>query len=85
MGGPVGLGDGWLRLLHFDTESNPPTISVETYSTYYGQNSNEMPEYVDRYRDHEQPNMTDEQFLGAEEFEVVLEDFRERFGMAGDE
>jgi hypothetical protein len=29
--------------------------------------------------------MTDEQFLEAEEFEVVLEDFRERFGMPGDE
>ena len=85
MGGPVGLGDGWLRLLHFDTESNPPRISVETYSTYYQQKSSEMPEYVDRYRDHEQPNMTDEQFLEAEEFEVVLEDFRERFGMPGDE
>ena len=83
MGGPVGLGDGWLRLLHFDTESNPPRISVETYSTYYQQKSSEMLEYVDRYRDHEQPDMTDEQFLAAEEFEVVLEDFRERFGMPG--
>lgn len=79
-GGPVGIGDGWLRLLNFDTASDPPTISVSTYSTYYHQTSNEMLEYVVRYRDHEQPDMTDEQFRAAEEFEVVLEDFRERFG-----
>jgi hypothetical protein len=67
-------------LLNFDTASDPPTISVSTYSTYYHQTSNEMLEYVVRYRDHEQPDMTDEQFRAAEEFEVVLEDFRERFG-----
>jgi hypothetical protein len=68
-------------LLNFDTASDPPTISVSTYSTYYDQTSGEMTDYVARYRDHEQPDMTDEQFLAAEEFEIVLEDFRARFGV----
>ena len=81
LGGPVGIGDGWLRLLNFDTASDPPTISVSTYSTYYDQTSGEMTDYAARYRDHEQPDMTDEQFLAAEEFEIVLEDFRSRFGI----
>ena len=82
-GGPVGLGDGWLRLLEFDTASNPPAISVRTYSTYYGETSSEHAGYVEKYRDHEQPDMSDEAFLAAEEFEIVLEDFRARFGPPG--
>lgn len=80
MGGPVGLGDGWLRLLRFDTTMSPPTISVRTYSTHYEKYSDEMPEYVAWYRDHEQPDMSDEEFLAAEAFEIVLDDFTERFG-----
>ncbi|MCP4905690.1 MAG: serine/threonine protein phosphatase [bacterium] len=79
-GDPVGLGDGWLRLLEFDTASDPPSISVRTYSTYYGETSGEHEGYVAKYRDHEQPDMSDEAFLSAEEFEIVLEDFRARFG-----
>jgi hypothetical protein len=82
-GGPVGLGDGWLRLLEFDTASDPPTISVSTYSTYYGKTSSEHEGYVEKYRDHEQPGMSDEAFLAAEEFEIVLEDFVARFGAPG--
>lgn len=80
MGGPTGIGDGWLRLLRFDTASDPPTIEMETFSTYYEQYSSEQPEYTDRYREHEQPKMTDEEFLAAEEYEIVLDDFRMRFG-----
>ena len=80
MGGPTGIGDGWLRLLHFDTASNPPTIQMQTFSTYYGKHSSELPTYADWYREHEQPEMTDEEFLAAEEYEIVLRDFRARFG-----
>ena len=80
MGGPVGLGDGWLRLLRFDTTTTPPTIAVRTFSTHYQKFSDELPEYVDWYRDHEQPKMSDEEFLAAETFDVVLEDFVRRFG-----
>ena len=80
MGGPVGLGDGWLRLLEFDTTVEPPRISMRTYSTYYRKHASEMPEYARRYREHEQPAMSDEEFLAAEEYEIVLEDFRARFG-----
>ncbi len=80
MGGPVGLGDGWLRLLSFDTTTNPPSIAVRTYSTHYGKYSDEVPEYAAWYREHEQKKMTDEEFLAAESFDVVLDDFISRFG-----
>ena len=80
MGGPVGLGDGWLRLLEFDTSSDPVTISMKTYSTHYKQFADEMPEYAATYRPHEQPMMTDEEFMAAEQYELVLDDFRSRFG-----
>ena len=82
MGGPTGIGDGWLRLLRFDTASNPPTIQMRTFSTYYGTYSGDLPTYADWYREHEQPKMSDEEFLAAEEYEIVLRDFRARFGEA---
>jgi hypothetical protein len=79
-GGPAPLGDGWLRLLHFDTEANPPTIAMRTFSTYYEKHSSELPTYAAWYREHEQPTMSDAEFLAAEEYEIVLDDFRARFG-----
>lgn len=79
-GGPTGLGDGWLRLLMFDTESDPPTISMRTFSTHYDAYSHELPTYAAWYRAHEQPGMTDAEFLAAEEYEIELADFRARFG-----
>lgn len=79
-GGPIGIGDGWLRLLRFDTASNPPTIAMETFSTYYNKHAAEVPTYAEWYRAHEQPKMTDEEFLAAEGYEIVLDDFRARFG-----
>ena len=83
MGGPVGLGDGWLRLLEFDTTVDPPRIAMRTYSTRYGKHASEMPDYVAWYRDHEQAEMSDEEFMAAEEYEIVLTDFRARFGAPG--
>ena len=77
---PVGLGDGWLRLLEFDTTVDPPRIAMRTYSTHYGKHASEMPDYVAWYRDHEQKGMSDADFMAAEEYEIVLTDFRARFG-----
>jgi calcineurin-like phosphoesterase family protein len=76
---PVGIGDGWLRLLTFDMSAATPTIQVKTYSTHYQKLSSEMPDYAKWYRPQEQPDMTDAEFLAAEEFTISLTDFRERF------
>lgn len=81
MGGlPVGLGDGWLRLLTFELGGETPTMRVRTWSTHYLTESGALATYADWYRAHEQPGMSDEEFLAAESFDVPLEDFRERFG-----
>jgi hypothetical protein len=76
---PVGIGDGWLRLLTFDMGAPTPTLQVRTYSTHYKKFSSEMPDYAHWYQPKEQPKMTDAEFLAAEEFVVPLSDFRERF------
>ncbi len=81
MGGPTGLGDGWLRLLRFDTASDPPKIAMRTFSTYYDEYSSGLATYAEWYRAHEQPKMSDAEFLAAEEYDIVLQDFRERFGL----
>ncbi|MBK7949840.1 MAG: metallophosphoesterase [Deltaproteobacteria bacterium] len=78
--GPTGIGDGWLRILRFETGGVAPRIDVRTYSTHYRRLSSELERYADWYRPHEQPNMSDAEFLAAEEFTVPLVDFRERFG-----
>lgn len=76
---PVGIGDGWMRLMTFDMGLAVPTITVKTYSTYYKKFSGETAEYVERYRDREQPKMTDAQFQAADDFVIELTDFRPRF------
>ncbi len=78
--GPTGIGDGWLRMLRFETGGVAPRIDVRTYSTHYRELSSELKHYADWYRPHEQPEMTDAEFLAAEEFTIPLVDFRERFG-----
>ena len=76
----TGIGDGWLRLMHFDTGLDVPIIKVRTYSTYYKKHSNEFPEYAAWYRKMEQPDMTDEEFMQADHFAIELNDFKKRFG-----
>lgn len=78
--GPTGIGDGWLRVLRFETGGIAPRIDVRTYSTFYREHSSEIEQYADWYREHEQPGMTDDEFLDAEEFTIPLIDFRARFG-----
>lgn len=77
---PAGLGDGWFRLLDFDLASDSPKIEVRTYSTHYNTLSSELGTYAEWYREHEQPKMTDAEFLATEEFIIPLDDFQERFG-----
>jgi hypothetical protein len=81
MGGlPTGIGDGWFRLLTFDLAGESPIMKVRTYSTHYDARSSGLETYSAWYREHEQPDKSDEEFLASEEFDVPLEDFRERFG-----
>ena len=77
---PVGIGDGWMRFMTFDLSGETPVIKVRTYSTYYKKFSGETPEYAAWYRKVEQPKMSDQEFLAADDFTIRLEDFRQRFG-----
>ena len=77
---PVGIGDGWMRFMTFDMSGETPVIKVRTYSTYYKKFSGETPEYAAWYRKVEQPKMSDQEFLAADDFTIRLEDFRKRFG-----
>jgi hypothetical protein len=63
----------------FDMASSTPRITSKTYSTHYKKFSGELPEYASWYRPHEQPKMTDAEFLAAEDFVITLADFRQRF------
>ena len=67
-------------MLRFETGGVAPRIDVRTYSTHYRELSSELEHYVAWYRSHEQPKMTDAEFLDAEEFTIPLVDFRERVG-----
>jgi hypothetical protein len=80
MRGPVGIGDGWLRMMTFDLAAATPTIAVRTYSTHYKTGSRSLETYGPWYREHEQPDMTDAEFHDADDFEIELSDFRARFG-----
>lgn len=80
MRGPVGIGDGWLRLLELDLAAESPRLVVRTYSTHYDAFSGELETYAEWYREHEQPALDDEEFLATDEFTIELRDFRERFG-----
>ena len=61
--------------------TDPPTIQMRTYSTHYKKFSSELATYAGWYREHEQKNMTDEEFLAADEYVLELTDFRARFGL----
>ena len=72
-------GDGWLRLMRFDMSGAVPSVRVQTWSTHYKADSNAQPNYAAWYRPHEQPKMTDAEFLAADSFTIELADFRQRF------
>jgi hypothetical protein len=81
----VGIGDGWFRLMHFDFSVEPPTISVKTFSSYFGQISGEVENYANWYKAREQPGLSDPEFYAADDFIIRLDDFFQRFGMPGNE
>lgn len=76
----TGIGDGWLRLMNFDTSGDIPMVEVKTYSTYYKKYSGEFENYVTWYRDMEQPGMSDADYLAADDYTIELGDFKKRFG-----
>jgi len=79
-GQPVPIGDGWLRLLTFDTAPAIPTLRVRTYSPHYKAYADELASYAKWYKAHEAPEIDDAAFVKKDAFSVVLTDFRTRFG-----
>ncbi|MGI9592370.1 MAG: metallophosphoesterase [Myxococcota bacterium] len=79
-GRPIGIGDGWYRLMRFDLAALPPRIRVTTYSSHYETTSRDLEPYAAWYRKGEQPELSDAGFHEADDFEIVLEGFAERFG-----
>jgi hypothetical protein len=79
-GNPVAIGDGWLRLLTFDTAVAVPTLRVRTYSPHYRAYAEELAGYAAWYKAHESPELDDPAFVAKDAFSVRLGDFRARFG-----
>jgi hypothetical protein len=73
-------GDGWLREMTFHLGGEDPRIDVRTYSSHYDSYSSELDTYAEWYKSREQPDMTDEEFLAADDFTIELSDFHSRFG-----
>lgn len=79
-GRPVGLGDGWYRLMTFDLSASVPTVRVTTYSSHYETSSRDHDEYAAWYKARERPEASDAEFHARDDFELELVDFRTRFG-----
>jgi hypothetical protein len=79
-GKPTPIGDGWLRVLTFDTAATPPTLRVRTYSSHYKAYADELPSYAAWYKANEEPGLDDAAFVAKDAFSVTLGDFRARFG-----
>jgi hypothetical protein len=79
-GQPVPIGDGWLRLLSFDTQPAVPTLRVRTWSPHYKAYADELATYAKWYKAHESPELDDAAFVKKDAFSVNLSDFRARFG-----
>jgi hypothetical protein len=79
-GKPTPLGDGWLRVMTFDTAASPPALRVRTYSPHYKAYADELATYAAWYKPHEAPDLSDAAFVAKDAFTVTLGDFRARFG-----
>jgi hypothetical protein len=73
------LGDGWMRLMEFDFSAATPVVRVRTYSTHYKAFSTDAPQYAAWYKPTEKPELSDQDFLGEDQFTLELPDFRARF------
>jgi hypothetical protein len=78
---PVGIGDGWLRLMNFDL-GDKPTVRVQTYSTHYKRQADQLESYVAWYKAQEKPALSDSEFLAEDVFDIDLADFHQRFKAA---
>ena len=74
-------GDGWFREMVFHTHGADPRVDIRTYSSHYDSYSSELDTYAQWYKTGEQPDMSDEEFLAADDFTIKLNDFRVRFGI----
>jgi hypothetical protein len=75
------VGDGWMRLLTFNLDTDRPGIRARTYSTYYRKFSTEMKDYASWYKAHEgQAQLSDADYLKRDDFTIPLDDFHRRFG-----
>lgn len=81
-GYPVGIGDGWMRLMEFDMTGKTPVLKVRTYSTHYEKQSTDTPQYAAWYKASEKPNLSDEAFHREDDYQIVLTDFHKRFKKA---
>jgi hypothetical protein len=72
-------GDGWYREMTFDLNGTRPSVYVRTYSSYYDSYSSDLGTYASWYKAGEQPDVSDEEFLAADEFTIDLLDFHSRF------
>jgi hypothetical protein len=79
-GKPTPIGDGWLRVLTFDTAASPPALRVRTWSAHYKKFADELPSYAAWYKANETPELDDAAFVAKDAFSVPLADFRARFG-----
>ena len=57
-GKPVPIGDGWLRVLTFDTAATVPTLRVRTYSPHYKAYADELASYARGTRRTKRPAST---------------------------
>ncbi|RYE37355.1 MAG: serine/threonine protein phosphatase, partial [Hyphomicrobiales bacterium] len=81
-GYPVGIGDGWMRLMEFDMTGKTPVINVRTYSTHYEKHSTDTPQYAAWYKAQEKPKLSDEAFHRVDAYQIALTDFHKRFKKA---
>jgi hypothetical protein len=82
-GRPAEIGDGWYRILEFDFATEPPRISVRTRSSHYRVIAPDLETYAEWYREHEKPDLSDAEFMSEDHFDLMLDDFRTRFGRGG--
>jgi hypothetical protein len=80
LGRPEGIGDGWLRLLTFDTTEETPLLRVRTFSPHYDAWAEELETYATWYKPDERPDLDDAAFVAKDAFTLPLTGFRERFG-----
>lgn len=75
------VGDGWLRLMKFQLDTDNPSIRVRTLSTHYGKFSSELPQYAAWYKAADgQEHLSDQDFLKRDDFTISLDGFHQRFG-----